>query len=139
MPLTRVLSAASFGRSSGRGIGSVIVASSFAEAGDESQRAIREMRPRMAKAVLPSSEKRQYWPELGACLDAARRDVGWTVDQLAAELQRDSKQVARWMRGEERTQVDAVFCVEALRAPFVVALAKLAKCFQIETVIRRAG
>lgn len=82
----------------------------------------------MQKAVLPKSEKREFWPELGACLDFARRSVGWTVDQLAAELQRDSKQVGRWLRGEERTQVDAVFAVECLRMPFVIALAKLAKC-----------
>lgn len=110
-----------------------------AGAEEASPRAIREIRPRMAKADLSKGEKRQFWPELGACLDAARRELGWTVDQLSAELQRDSKQVGRWIRGEERTQVDAVFCVEPLRAPFVVALAKLAKCFQIETVIRRAG
>lgn len=90
----------------------------------------------MAKADLPKSEKREMWPEIGACLDAARRDVGWTVDELAGQLQRDSKQVGRWMRGEERTQVDAVFAVEPLRGPFVIALAKLADCCEIETVVR---
>ena len=88
----------------------------------------------MLRADLPKGEKRQLWPEIGGCLDAARRAAGWTVDQLAGELQRDSKQVARWIRGEERTQVDAVFQVEALRQPFVIALAKLAECDVVTTI-----
>jgi hypothetical protein len=90
----------------------------------------------MLKADLPKREKRQLWPEIGACLDAARRDVGWTVDQLASFLDRDSKQVGRWLRGEEQTQVAAVFAVEALRWPFLVALARLAEA-EITTEIRR--
>lgn len=91
----------------------------------ERHRVIGEMRPEMAKATLPKGENVNFLAELGGCLDAARRDVGWTVDQLAGELQRDSKQVARWIRGEERTQVDVVFAVEPLRSPFVIALAQL--------------
>ena len=89
----------------------------------------------MAKALLPKGESADALKELGECLDEARRVVGWTVDQLAAELHRDSKQVARWMRGEERTQVDAVFQIAVLRQPFVIALAKLAEC-EIETTVR---
>jgi ribosome-binding protein aMBF1 (putative translation factor) len=99
-------------------------------------RVIGEMRPAMVKAVLPSGEKRDFLAEIGGCLDYARRDVGWTVDQLSAELKRDSKQVARWMRGEERTQVDVVMTVPALRKPFVIALAKVTGEFQIEATLR---
>lgn len=102
--------------------------SSLAKDTAECHRVIGEMRPAMAKADLPQRESRELLAQIGACLDAARREVGWTVDQLAIELKRDSKQVGRWMRGEERTQVDAVFGVEPLRQPFVVALAKLAAC-----------
>ena len=80
--------------------------------------------PRMAKAsVALKPESADALAEIGECLDAARRDVGWTLDQLAAELGRDARQVARWIRGDERTQVDVVFAVEPLRRPFVVALA----------------
>lgn len=89
----------------------------------------------MLKADLPKGENGGFLADIGACLDAARREVGWTVDQLAAELGRDSKQVARWMRGEERTQLDTVFSVPALRQPFVIALARLAAC-EIETTVR---
>lgn len=114
--------------------------SSLAEKAEPRHRVNGENRLPMLKANLPKGEKREMWPELGACLDHARRDRGWTVDQLAAELQRDSKQVARWLRGEERTQVDAVFAVEALREPFVIALAKLARMAVEETVtIRRSA
>ncbi len=101
----------------------------------DSHRVIGETPTKMLKADLPKGEKTCLLAELGGCLDFARRSVGWTVDQLARELERDSKQVARWIRGEERTQVDVVFGVEALRAPFVIALATLAKC-EVETTVR---
>jgi hypothetical protein len=89
----------------------------------------------MAKADLRLSEKVDFQAEIGGCLDYARRFVGWTLDQLAAELKRDPRQVARWIRGEERTQVDVVFTCEPLRQPFVVALAVLASC-DVETTVR---
>ncbi len=93
----------------------------------------------MAKAdLLPKGEVREFRKELrelGECLDMARHRLGWTVDRLARELQKDEKQVARWIRGEERTQVDVVFSVPQLRQPFVIALARWAEC-QIEVVIR---
>lgn len=125
------------------------MSSSVANQHGEAPRAIGEMKPAMVKASLRrlspkvrsphvgrKSEKPSFGAQIGACLDAARREVGWTVDQLAAELDRDSKQVGRWIRGEERTQVDVVFAVECLRGPFVIALARLADCCEIETVVR---
>jgi ribosome-binding protein aMBF1 (putative translation factor) len=94
----------------------------------------------MLKVDLPKGETRKLLTDLGACLDFARRSVGWTVDQLAAELNRDSKQVARWMRGEERCQVDVVFGVRQLRGPFVIALAQLAECDVVTTIsVRRTA
>lgn len=99
------------------------------------QRVIGESRPAMLKADLPKREKdRSLLIAIGFCLDEARRAVGWTVDRLARELQRDEKQVARWIRGEERTQVDVVFSVPELKQPFVIALARLAECV-VDTVI----
>lgn len=112
-----------------------VMSNRVATASESAQRAIGESRPKMLKATLPKRESADSLKELGECLDCARRSVGWTVDQLSRELERDSKQVARWMRGEERTQVDVVFGVQALRAPFVIALARLAKC-EVETTVR---
>lgn len=92
--------------------------------------------PRMVKAAIRKAENADYLAQIGGCLDEARREVGWTLDQLSAELNRDARQVRRWIAGEERTQVDVVFAVEPLRGPFVIALAKLADCCEIETVVR---
>jgi hypothetical protein len=104
---------------------------------------IGEKRKRMASAILPKRENvdiRSALRDLGGCLDFARRYVGWTIDQLAGELDRDSKQVARWIRGEERCQVDAVLEVRQLHGPFVIALAQLRSDeVVIETTIRIKG
>ncbi len=92
----------------------------------------------MAKVAvddLRKSESRAFWAEIGGCLDAARRDVGWNLDQLADALKRDARQVRRWIAGEEQTQTAVVFSVPLLRKPFVVALAKLAQC-EVETTVR---
>jgi len=89
----------------------------------------------MAKATLRKPESRRFWAETGACLDEARRVVGWTLEQLAQEVARDPRQVRRWIAGEEQTQLAVVFAVEPLRQPFVVALAKLANC-EVVTEIR---
>lgn len=102
------------------------------------QRVIADIKPEMAKAALDARvkpETRRFWAETGACLDEARRVVGWTIEQLAQEVGRDARQVRRWLSGEEQTQIAAVFAVEPLRQPFVVALAKLANC-EVVTEIR---
>lgn len=96
-------------------------------------RVIGETRPQMAKAVLPKSENAE-WRLLGEALDAARHTLRWTVDQLAGELKRDSKQVGRWLRGEERPQVDAVIRVAPLREPFLIAFA-MRLGFRVRTTI----
>lgn len=101
------------------------------------QRVIGENRVRMAKAALPKRENEpNFLLKIGKCLDYARHDVGWTIDQLARELKRDSKQVARWIRGEERTQVDVVWSVPQLRPGFLVALSFEAEECEVETVVR---
>lgn len=106
-------------------------------------RVIPDIKPEMAKAALADVRKpeiRQIWAGIGACLDEARRVVGWTLEQLAQELGRDPRQVRRWIAGEEQTQVAVVFAVEPLRQPFVVALAKLAQCEVITEIrVRRSA
>lgn len=102
------------------------------------QRVLSDVQPEMAKAALAGRgkpEMRRFWAETGACVDEARRVVGWTLEQLAAEIGRDARQVRRWIAGEEQTQIAAVFAVEALRQPFVIALARLAEC-EVTTEIR---
>jgi transcriptional regulator with XRE-family HTH domain len=96
----------------------------------------------MAKAALaPSPEigdSPQWREEIGRAIDRARQLRGWNLDEFADAVKRDSRQVARWFTGVERPQLDAVFAVESLRQPLVIALAELvaSDSIRIETVIR---
>jgi hypothetical protein len=89
----------------------------------------------MAKADLRIPENARKQADIGGCLDFARRYVGWTLEQLAAELDRDPRQIRRWIANEENTQMAVVWAVVVLRGPFVIALAQLAEC-DVDTVIR---
>lgn len=103
-------------------------------------RVITDVRPEMARADLRSAEKRDLLAGIGSCLDYARSEVRWNLDELAAALKRDARQVRRWIAGEERTQVDVVFGVPELRAPFVIALARLAEYDVVTRIeIRKLG
>ena len=102
---------------------------------DRAPRVIPEMRPVMVKATV---RKREVEPvDIGFCLDVARRKVGWNLDELAHALGKDARQVRRWISGDERTQMDVVFSVEQLRAPFVVALAELSGLDVVTTIAVR--
>lgn len=96
-----------------------------------------ENRSRMAKAVLPKGESvgRRDWQLLGECLDAARHVLGWTIDRLARELERDEKQVGRWIRAEERPQVETIIAVPLLGQEYAIALAGRLGCV-VETIVR---
>lgn len=78
----------------------------------------------MAKASLRNTE--EWRARLGQSLERARLLRGWSLKELADAVGRDERQVARWMLGTERPQWDAVFAVESLRGPLVIALAELA-------------
>lgn len=99
------------------------MSSMVAEPAERRHRVISETRPKMLKADLRKAENGEL-KALGACLFRARSWLGWTLEQLAAELKRDARQVARWERGEERTQVDVVMGVPDLQQPFAAQLSK---------------
>lgn len=93
----------------------------------------------MVKADLRKAESADSMKEIGECVEYARNAVGWTLDELAGKLppppgseKRDPRQVARWIRGEERTPIDVIFKVPELRAPIVIALSRLADCDDYE-------
>ena len=109
--------------------------SSVAQPVSTLHRANGESAGRMAKASLPKGENPR-WQELGACLDEARAELRWTLDRLARELDRDDKQVGRWLRGEERPQIEVVIGVGELRAPFCMALARRTPECEVETIVR---
>ena len=80
----------------------------------------------MATMDLRSAEMPDLRAQVGAAIRRAANLVGWSLKELAGAVNRDERQVARWIAGAERPQFDALFAVEALRQPLVVALAELA-------------
>ena len=107
----------------------------------ERHRVISEIAPKPLKVNLRKTDSADALIETGECLDFARRSVGWSLKELAAALQRDERQVQRWIDGKENTNLAAVFAVEALRQPFVIALARLSQAFDEDitlTARRRA-
>jgi hypothetical protein len=110
-----------------------------------SHRVIPEKSDGQLRVTLRKPENDELMAKVGQCLDYARRIAGWTVDRLAAELPpppgsdtRDPRQVARWLDGKERTQVDVILAVPQLHGPFVIALARLDNkgVIEVETTIR---
>lgn len=71
----------------------------------------------------------------------ARKTLDWSQERLAAELGRDPSQVAKWERGDERTQVDTVYGCSDIRGAFASELAKLggAKVWQLNDVQQLAS
>lgn len=64
---------------------------------------------------------------IGSAIEAARLLARMTLDQFAREINRNPRQVSAWIHGKERPHFDAMFAVEKLQQPLVIALAGLAK------------
>lgn len=92
-------------------------------AGGHLQR-LENVRPSMAKAELKNIET--WKSSVGRAVQRCFALAGVTQKEGAALLDRDAAQVQRWIAGSERPQFDAIFAVESLRQPLVVALAELA-------------
>lgn len=89
----------------------------------------------MAKAGLPEVRKADLldWKAmLGAVVRRVRGEL--SLKEFASLIDRDERQVAKWEKGEDRPQFDAMFAVDAFRQPLVVALAELAQDDGIEIV-----
>jgi len=90
----------------------------------------------MAKASSRNMNP-DYQAAIGTSIARARLLVGWSKKELAAAVDRDEAQISRWEAGKERPQFDALWAVAVFRAPFVIALAELAKDgIEISTEIR---
>jgi transcriptional regulator with XRE-family HTH domain len=92
-----------------------------------------------AKAVLRKAEKASDAMALvGATVERARQLRGWTLDELSGHCDLNPRQIARWMKGQERTQFDVLFAIDddLWKNALVIALAELGTGVQIDTVIR---
>ncbi len=62
--------------------------------------------------------------EVGQIVARTFQLAGLSQKEAAAQIGRDQAQIARWISGAERVQLDALLAVESLRTPFIVALAE---------------
>lgn len=74
----------------------------------------------------------------GAAVERARLLRGWTLDELSGFAERNDRQIARWIKGQERAQFDVLFAIKDAhwRNALVIALAELGTGVEIDTVIR---
>lgn len=81
------------------------------------------------------------WPVLAQCLDEVRHDAGMTVDEFAHAIDRDARQVGKWLSATERPQIETVFAVERFQQPLVLALARRVRSIEISThlIVRRSA
>lgn len=92
--------------------------------------------PRMAKADLRKTEKAHAWQVNGHAVQRAWELSRLSLKQFAAAVKRDERQVARWMAGIERPQIETVLAVRGLRPYMVIALAEDADGVEVVTEIR---
>lgn len=96
---------------------------------------VSESRGQMAKADLRKTENDQFYARLGQCIDEVRNVFGLTLKEFSAALGKNESQIRRQIEGKERPQIEAVFAVERFQGPLVIALARLARGVEVDTVI----
>lgn len=105
---------------------------------DRHHERLETVRPAMAKADLQNLEP--CWrQQVGRAIQRAFSLAGISQKEASALLgHKDQTQVCAWIAGRERPQFDALFAVEVLRQPLVMAIAELAgEETEIRIVLRR--
>lgn len=107
------------------------------------QRVLPERAEKPAKAFLRKAENRvnereEALKRVGSTVERARCLRGWTLNELSGKTRCDERQIARWIKGQERTQFDVLFAIDdpLWKNALVIALAELATGVEIDTVIR---
>lgn len=95
-----------------------------------------DKRPQMAKADLRKAERELWRERVGQAIERVRTRSGLSLKEFADAVARDERQCARWITGVEHPQIAAIFSVEQLRQPLIIALAELAgESVEITTAI----
>jgi hypothetical protein len=83
------------------------------------------------------SESQDFRLKVARAINIVQCETG-SLKEFAALIDRDEREVAKWMTADRRPHLDAIFAVPILRRPMVVALAwtLASDCVEIETVIR---
>jgi len=96
---------------------------------------VTEKGARNAKADIRLSEINPLYAQIGGCFDEVRCAFRLSLQEFAAALGKDERQVKRQIEGKERPQIEAVFAVDRFQGPLVIALARLAAGVEVDTVI----
>lgn len=109
------------------------------------QHRLSDLQPGMAKVhttALRIPDVDVWRAAVGQAIETTRLLAKLSLKEFAAVIERDERQVARWIAGTDRPQFDALFAAEALRQPLLIAFAELAgPSVDIEThiTVRRRG
>lgn len=99
---------------------------------------VTEKPRKQAKAALPDVRKAEIerlWVKWGGCIDEVRGVFRMTLQEFAAALEKDERQVARWIAGQERPQIETVLAKARFEGPMLIALARLSSGVEVDTVI----
>lgn len=95
----------------------------------------------MAKADLKNLEIADCRPLIGHAIQRALSLIGWSQKEASGRIGREPAQLARWIAGTERAQLDALWAVCELQKPLVIALAEQChdETIEVRTVITMPG
>lgn len=99
---------------------------------------VSEKPKKQAKATLKTlrkAEKGSQWQKWGVAIKAVQHEFQLSLKEFAAELERDERQVQRWMDAQERPQIETVLAVERFEPVMLIALAKKTSGVEVDTVI----
>lgn len=89
----------------------------------------------MAKASVRKADNPHA--EMGAVVADVRKASGLNLDEFAAAIKKDPRQVKRWEEATDRPQIEAVYAVDAFKPLVVEAMAQHSgHAVETETVIR---
>lgn len=99
---------------------------------------VSEKPRKQAKASLPDVRKAEIerlWVKWGGCVAEVQHAFRLTLKEFADALEKDERQVARWIAGQERPQIEAVLAVPKFAGPMLIALARVEQGVEVDTVI----
>lgn len=98
-----------------------------------------EPRRRMVKVQIDVPDPRRI--EVGHCVELARLEQGWNLDEFAQRIGKDPRQAHKYETGELRPPLDEFRTLPRFFIAFVVHLAGLSPLAHIDTsiTIRRSA
>lgn len=81
-----------------------------------------DMPVRMAKADIRKTDKELSWQDLGWVIAFVQYSCGLTLDEFAASLATDPRQIKRQQDAEDRPQIEKVWAVARYKRHVVIGM-----------------